>query len=334
MNRFDVGLSAVLLSAAVTVGLVGVGSYTLFLLTIAFVYGALASSLDLVVGLTGRISVAHAAFYGLGAYATGILLVRTSLPWWIDVALGVGSVVVVAAVTGGITLRLTGLYFALGTMSVGVIFTQLVELPHLSSLTGGSTGLGNIPRPASLTSDSDFYWIFLGIVVVISATKLAIMTTDIGRRLLAIRDDEELAGTLGVWTIAYKVSSFVLAGAFAGLVGAFYAMFFRYVDPESFSINVSFNILVWLLVGGVRTLAGPVIGAALLWTLPQQVANVNPAYTYIGYGALLVLVVIASPGGILGAVNDAGRWVLKRVLHRHSPRAAPDHLTTVERNPQ
>lgn len=317
MNKFDVVLSSALAAAAVVAGLVGIGAYPLFILTIVFVYAALASSLDLVLGLTGRVSVAHAAYYGLGAYVTGILLVRTTLPWGVDVFVAVVAVTAVAAATGAITLRLTGLYFALGTMSVGVIFTQVVGLPHLSSLTDGPTGLGNIPRPQSLARDSTFYWIFFALLLLVSLTKLTIMGTDVGRRLLAIRDDEELARTLGVWTITYKILSFVLAAAFAGLIGAFYAMFFRYVDPESFSINVSFNILVWLLVGGVRTVAGPVIGAGLLWALPQQVANVNPAYTFIGYGALLVVVIIVNPRGILGVVDDAGRCLFTKAPDRN-----------------
>ena len=172
LDKFDTATAAALCVAAAIAGVAGaLGPYPIYLLTVVFAYAALASSLDIVAALTGRLSFCHATFFALGAYATGVALIRTSWGSPICVALGVGAACAASIVIGIATMRLSGLYFALATMAIAVVFGSVIALPHLAQYTGGAVGLSGVQRPHALRDDGTFYWVFFGILLAVSVSK-------------------------------------------------------------------------------------------------------------------------------------------------------------------
>jgi branched-chain amino acid transport system permease protein len=282
----------------------GGSDYTIYLCTTVFLYATLASSLDLLVGLTGRISFAHAAFYGFGAYATGLSMIHWHLSFPVAALFAIGATATVSFLIGLVTIRVGGLYFALAMTALAVVFVSIIELPKLVWMTGGATGLAGLPYVSYLSGQDTWYLVFMILLAVGLVVKIAVAGSPLGRRMIALRDDEELARTLGVKTNFYKVLAFVIASTLAGVTGAFFAVYFGSLAPGDFDIWVSFSILVWVLVGGAGTLIGPMVGVALLWTVPQQL-NYSPNTNLLIYGALLCTIISFQRGGLMGIL----RWL-------------------------
>jgi branched-chain amino acid transport system permease protein len=313
----------VLIAAGLVAGLLFVavgqpGSYTIFMLTTIFMYACLASSLDLLVGLAGRMSFAHGAFFGIGAYACALTMIHWHLSFPVAALAGVVATALIALPLGVMTMRLAGMYFALATTALGVSFASVIELNNIVGTTGGASGLVGIPAVSYLSTPKQFYLLFLVLLGLGLVAKLAITESRIGSRLVAQRDDEELALTLGVRTNGYKVFAFVVSSGLAGLTGACYALFFGSLAPSDFDIWSSFNVVVWVLVGGAGTLLGPLLGAGLLWTVPQQL-NWNPNVDLIIYGFLLIVVITLRRGGIMGILSSGLRTLRSYLGRRNKP---------------
>jgi branched-chain amino acid transport system permease protein len=312
-----------LVAVGLVVGLVFIevgrpGNYTVFILTTIFMYACLASSLDLLVGLAGRMSFAHAAFFGIGAYACALTMIHWHLAFPVAALAGVVATGIVALPIGLLTIRLEGMYFALATTALGVAFASVIELNSLIGTTGGASGLADIPIVSYLSTSKQFYLLFLVLLAAGLVIKVGISESRIGSRLIAQRDDEELALTLGVRTNRYKVFAFVVSSCLAGLTGACFALFFGSLAPSDFDIWSSFNVVVWVLVGGAGTLLGPLLGTALLWTVPQLL-NWNPNVNLILYGLLLIAVITFRRGGIMGIFSSGVRILRSYRDRRKSP---------------
>jgi branched-chain amino acid transport system permease protein len=302
-----------LIGAGLVIGLIFIevgqpGNYTVFILTTIFMYACLASSLDLLVGLAGRMSFAHAAFFGIGAYTCALTMIHWHLAFPVAALAGVVATGVVALPIGLLTVRLEGMYFALATTALGVAFASVIELNNVIGITGGASGLVGIPIVSYLSTSKQFYLLFLVLLVAGLVIKVGISESRIGSRLVAQRDDEELALTLGVRTNRYKVFAFVVSSCLAGLTGACFTLFFGSLAPSDFDIWSSFNVVVWVLVGGAGTIVGPLLGTALLWTVPQLL-NWNPNVNLIIYGLLLIAVITVRRGGIMGLLSSGARTV-------------------------
>lgn len=306
----------------------GASDYVVFVLTMIFMYSCLSSSLDLLVGLAGRMSFAHAAFFGIGAYLAGLLMIHWHWPFPVAALAGTAGTVVVALPIGLLTIRLHGMFFALATTALGISFISVTELHGLVKTTGGATGLAGVPTEPYLRSPHQFYLMFLVLLALALAVKVAISDSRIGARLIAQRDDEELALSLGIRTNRYKVFAFVVSAGLAGLTGCCFAIFFGSLAPADFNIWASFNVVVWVLVGGAGTLLGPVLGVALLWTTPQ-VLDWDPNVNLILYGLLLILVVTFRRGGIMGLYNGAA-WLVRSRMKRRAPADAEPNPTDIE----
>jgi branched-chain amino acid transport system permease protein len=307
-------LSVVLGAAAVLVFLVAASpsNYVIFIFTTIFMYACLATSLDMLVGLAGRMSFCHAAFFGIGSYAAALAMIHWHYDFAEATVLAALVTAVIALPIGMLTIRLNGMYFALGTTALGISFISVIELPSLSSSTGGATGLVGIPTFSYLNTPDQFCVMFLIALGVILLIKVAVSDSRIGSRLRAVRDDEELALTLGVKTNRFKVFAFVLAAVLAGAIGSCFAVFYGSIAPADFDIWSSFNIVVWVLVGGAATLYGPLLGVALLWTVPQLL-NWNANVDQLLYGLLLIVSIMFARGGIVGLFTRLyrlarGRW--------------------------
>jgi branched-chain amino acid transport system permease protein len=294
------------------------GNYTVFILTTIFMYACLASSLDLLVGLAGRMSFAHAAFFGIGAYICALTMIHWHLAFPIAALAGVVATGIVGLLVGALTIRLEGMYFALATTALGVSFASVIELNNLIGATGGASGLAGIPIVPYLSTPKQFYLLFLVLLVLGLLVKVGISESRIGSRLVAQRDDEELALTLGVRTNRHKVFAFVVSSCLAGLTGACFALFFGSLAPSDFDIWSSFNVVVWVLVGGAGTLLGPLLGTALLWTVPQLL-NWNPNVNLIIYGLLLIVVITFRRGGIMGILSSGVRILRSYRDRRRKP---------------
>jgi ABC-type branched-subunit amino acid transport system ATPase component/ABC-type branched-subunit amino acid transport system permease subunit len=301
------------------------------LVLVAAVFGMLAVSLDLVAGMTGLYSLGHAGLFALGAYATTILY--NDHHWNLFVILpacllGVGAV---GLVLGAISLRVSGLYFAITTF----VFTLVVTVfASDSTFTGGYGGLiGPIfPEfPSWLGwAGQSVIWACLIALLLTTLVVLAIRSSPLYPVLLAIRDAEPFAASAGASTAAVRIGLFGLSAAIAGGAGWLFA-FQGIVSPSQFSWQVSVNILVMVILGGINTTIGPILGAVFITVFPAQV-NINPFWQEVLFGALFVGVIVVFPGGFVGLVRLLGRLVQRRLglAGPAAPRVESEHPGIVD----
>ena len=245
--------------------------YLLTLFDTAGIYAIVVMGLGILLGLAGQLSLAQAAFLGIGAYTSGFLTVNLGWPVWGAMPAAMLLSALVALIVGYPCLRLSGHYLALATIGFGII-TQLV-LINWKKVTNGSDGLGNIPPPhiGSFVFDSygRYYYIVLVAVIICAYVAWRIKTTRVGRALEAIRENEIAARATGIDATRYKIIAFVLAGTYAGLAGSLLAHMTKFISPDSYSFDQSVVFLVMLIVGGSASISGAILGAVLLWFLPE-----------------------------------------------------------------
>lgn len=274
--------------------------YAASMLVYVAVYAILTSSLGLVVGFAGQISLGHAAFFAIGAYTTGILTAKAD--WWSIPAVTVGIVgcAIVGFVLGFILLRLSGYYLAMGTLAFNAVVT--VALVSLADLTGGGTGLAGIPALDLFGWQVDDVSTFAVVAVLAAAAVVAsnamVHDSAAGRALFAIHDDEAMAATVGVDVARAKRAAFTLAAAQAGIAGGLFAHHLRFLAPSDFSIVASVTLVVMVLIGGGARPWGPVLGAAVLTLLPEFITAYED-YSLLITGGLLIVVLVFLPKGLV-----------------------------------
>jgi branched-chain amino acid transport system permease protein len=290
-----------LLLAAALVPVVVRSEYILNTAVLAGIYVILASSLNITNGYTGLFSFGHAAFYGIGAYTAAILATR--LGWGFALTLPAAGLVAAAfgAALALPTLRLSGIFLALVTIG----FQEIAYLVTLNwmGLTRGPMGIPGIP-PAGLfgvelRGNAAYYWLVLALDVLTLFVLSRIVTSRVGRAFVAIREDELAAEASGIPAFRMKVLAFVIATFFAGIAGAFFAHHARFVSADSFRLDETFVILTMLIVGGLGSLAGPVIGAVALVILPEA-SRFLAEYRGVVYGLILIGVILFRPEGVAG----------------------------------
>ena len=282
--------------------------HQLSILVDLLIFGLFAMSLDLIMGYTGMVSFGHAAYFGLGAYGSALVLIHFEPP--IPVALLAGALLagVVAAPVGWFSTRATGIYFAMLTLA----FAQLLYTVAYKwrDLTGGSDGIAGVPRTTlfwggpSLAERRTFYYLVAVIVVLSLLACRALVRSPFGRALQAIRENEHRFVSLGRDSRPFKLVVFVIAAAFAGLAGALFAPFRGFASPEVMFWVLSGQGLMMVITGGIGTLVGPLIGA-MVFLLVQEILSSYTEHWMIFTGAVFVLIVIFLPGGVVGA---ARRW--------------------------
>ncbi|HEX9022194.1 MAG TPA: branched-chain amino acid ABC transporter permease [Nitrospirota bacterium] len=293
---------------AVTVVLVALplslNDYYRDIMTLTGMYIALALGLNIVVGQAGLLNLGYVAFYAVGAYTYAILSTAFGLPFWPGLILGALSAAGFAVLLGLPTLRLRGDYFAIVTLGLGEI-TRIV-LNNWDGLTGGPNGISKIGRPViagyTLHTTLDFYYLILVIVLITVFVMHRLIHSRIGRAWIAIREDETAAEAMGINTFRLKLLAFVLGSAWAGLVGVFFAAKMAFVSPESFTFFESVMILCMVVLGGMGSIPGIVLGAFLLITLPEVFRDFQD-YRMLAFGAALVLMMVFRPQGLLGGIK-------------------------------
>jgi branched-chain amino acid transport system permease protein len=275
-------------------------------LTLAGIYTVLALGLNIVVGQAGLLNLGYVAFYAVGAYTYAILSTRYGLAFWPGVIVGSLSAAIFSAVLGTVTLRLRGDYFAIVTLGLGEI-TRIV-LNNWDSMTGGPNGIANIGRPVlfgyAISSPRDSYLLIFFAVLIVLFGMGRLVRSRIGRAWIAIREDEIAAEAMGINTFRLKLLAFVLASAIAGAAGAFFAAKMAFVSPESFTFMESVLILCMVVLGGMGSIPGTVLGAILLVTLPEVFRDFQD-FRMMAFGIALVALMIFRPQGLMGTVRQA-----------------------------
>ena len=273
--------------------------YSQHVLILVLLYITLGSAWNILGGFAGQLSLGHAAFFGIGAYTAAILASKTALsPWWAVLA-GPAVVLPIALLVGWICFRLRGPYFTLATIAVGEV-VRLVAL-NWSQLTGGAVGVVIRPSVFSGTSKIPYYFIILILASLTVALCHRISRRKLGYYLMAIREDEETAESIGIDTTRYKLIALALSATLTAIAGAFYANYFMFVDPTIvLPLALSVEIVLMAIVGGLGTVAGPVLGAVLLKLSSEIFRNEFSQANLLIYGALLVIVILFMPGGLMG----------------------------------
>lgn len=259
-----------------------------------------ATSLHLIIR-TGHISLGHAAFMGVGAYACVLAVTRFGLPPALGLLAGIAAPALMALIIGPVVLRLTGKYFVLVTFLLGEII-RMVFVEWIS-VTGGSNGIANVPPlHPSLADPVATYYVCLAASVLCVALCARILASEVGRTIDSVRESQAVAECSGVPALRLKVTIFVLACGLVGLQGGLLAFFLRYVDPTSFSMVESLNLVVMNVVGGMYSLAGPLIGTVFIVALPELLRGYVELQR-VFFGIILIVVMAALPGGMVDAVS-------------------------------
>jgi branched-chain amino acid transport system permease protein len=272
-----------------------------------FMWVALAQSWNLISGLTGYVSFGHVAFFGTGTYVAAILITKAAWHWGpASVAGGVGAVIL-ALIIGWPCLRLKGPYFAIAMLGLSEAMRVLVS--YFEGLTGGGSG---ISLPTLYASTQIYYAMFLAAGAVTAAAYL-IITSRFGLRLMTIREDEVAAEAMGIDTARYKLYAFLLSAFAPGVVGGLFARDQGYIEPVAvFPLLITITMIVMTLFGGKGTIWGPVLGAASLFVVEELVWARFLYLHQLLFGAIIVLVVLAMPRGILGVLQQ--RYRLPRTI--------------------
>lgn len=279
-------------------------AYLTHLLILISIYAILALSLNLAMGYTGLFNVGHIAFFGIGAYASALLALKFGLPF----GLAIIAAGMVAALSGWLisfpTLKLKGDYLAIGTLGIAIVIESVER--NWTALTRGPLGLPGISRP--MIFSSLFSYLILAIVVVVLTYIIIrqLTATPFGRVLKAIREDEVAAQSMGKNTIKYQTIVLVVSAFFAGLAGSLYAHYITYIDPSAFSLMEAILVFSMVIIGGIASNKGAVIGAAILILLPEPLRFIGFPSSMLGplrqmiYSAILVLLILKRPQGLVG----------------------------------
>ena len=282
--------------------------YIIHLIIICSLYVSLAISLNLLIGYTGILSVSHAAFYGIGAYGTAILMKTLGVPFFYSVIIAMLITLIISILVGYVLSKVDSDYYALGSFGFNIIVYSLFL--NWSSLTGGPLGIFAIPRPSLfghvITSNTAFLVLTLTTACIVILLSLLITRSHFGRVLRAIRDDEAILAQFHYKSHHYKLLVFAFGACIASVIGSLYATYISFIDPSSFTINESIYILTIVILGGLASLRGSIVGAVVLTLLPELLRFVGlpteiAAQTrVILYGAALIYLMYARPSGLFG----------------------------------
>lgn len=282
------------------------------------VYAMFGLGLNILTGYTGLVSLGHAGFVAIGAYTASLCAVKLGWSFFPSMLFGVVAAGMVGILLGLPTLRLTGTYLSIVTLGFGEIIKMIAM--NWSPVTNGTLGVKNIPKPAvfgmKLTiANHGLYYLVMIILVVCTVFCLVLVKSKTGRALQAIKGDELASVMMGINVTYYKILAFVLSACICAAAGALYATLIGYVDPNTFNFDVSTLILSIVILGGMGTIRGMFLGAAILIALPE-VSRFLMVYRFVLYGVILVVMMRFRPQGILGWKSQLPYKLSKQVLER------------------
>jgi branched-chain amino acid transport system permease protein len=289
--------------------------YHLFQLTMVAVYAIAILGLSLLTGFNGQISLGHGAFYAIGAYTTAILMTAWEVPYWATLPASAAVCALVGLLLGFPALRLGGLYLALTTFALAVAIPQILKYKLFEDWTGGVQGLvidkPDAPFGLPLSPDQWLYLFTLAVAAVLYVVAWNIVRGRMGRAMMAIRDHAMAAEAMGINLATVKTRTFALSAMYTGLAGSLGAIAVQFVAPDSFGVFVSIYLFVGLVVGGVSSIGGTLIGAAFIQFIPNIADKVSKAAPGAVYGVILIAVMFLIPGGVGGLLHGLWRRVAK-----------------------
>jgi branched-chain amino acid transport system permease protein len=276
--------------------------YHLHVLIMAGIFAILASSLNLLLGYTGQLSLGHAAFFGIGAYASALLTLKSGWSFWLALPCAGIAAGLAGWAIGRLALKLRGAYFVLVTIS----FAGVVSLVSINwmDLTNGPLGLPGVPAPElgpwSFRTKRAFYYLVLAAAGLAYLVCRRLVRSRIGRAFVALRENEALAESVGIDGTRYLVLAAVVSAALAGVAGSLYAHYTRFVSPEVFLFSYTVTMVIMVVAGGQGTLMGPIVGALLFTALPEALREaLSWQWQMLAYGVVLIVLVFFLPRGIL-----------------------------------
>lgn len=280
--------------------------YLLRVVTTAAIYAIAAYGLNIILGLTGQLSLAHGAFFGVGAYVVGLLTTDYDWSFWAAFLVAIVATTVLGYVSGLIALRTQGAYFAIFTMALG--FLIFIVVTRWESVTHAQSGVSGVKFPENIgpidfTKPTTMYYFVLLFLAGAAYTTHALLRSSAGRSLVAIRTSEDLAKSIGVNVAVSKQLAFTASATIAGLAGGLFASLNGFIGPDSAGIDRTFEILLFLLIGGMGTVMGPIIGSLVVAFLFETLQDLE-TYRFIVLGPIIVLLVIFAPRGIVGYLNE------------------------------
>ena len=292
MARWWMPIVLILLGAVAPLAISG---YWLRLITFIFMWIGLAGSLNLLTGYTGYLDFGHVAFFGIGAYTTGVLMVKLGMPFFPAMFIGAIFASILALLVGIPTMRLRGAYFAIAMLAFAEAMKQVAL--EFEGITGGGNGL-SLPI---YTNYPFFYYMMFSVVLLIIGTTFWFEKSKFGKALMAIREAELAAEVSGVNTFYCKLIAFGISAFTAGMIGGIYAYWMTFLYPgDAFNVLLTVRMIIMAFLGGAGTLLGPVIGAAFLAAI-EEILWAEFKYTYlIIVGFIVVLVVLVLPRGLMG----------------------------------
>lgn len=285
--------------------------YILQILIMSCLFATGALSLNLILGYTGQASLAHGAFFGIGAYGVAILTTTYGWSFWAALPVAALSAAFIGLIVGIPALRTRGAYFAIATLCLGEIVVLIAG--NWTDFTGGHNGIVGIKPPDAIpipmlgeisfqSQTSQYYLVLVFLLFTIFFMHRLVYSLK-GLTFMAIRNNEVLAEAVGINTTKAKLLSFVVANFFAGLSGGIYASLISSISPSVASLKITFDFLLYLLLGGAASLAGPILGAFVLPVLTEYLQFLK-SYQMIVFGVLLVVVIIYFPRGLMGGITN------------------------------
>lgn len=309
----DYAILGVVAVAAAILPKVMHNQYYLTVFIIIGINAILVIGLNLLMGYAGQISLGHAAFYALGAYFSGVLTTTYEFSPVGAAAVAVAATALVALVVGIPTLKLEGHYLAMATLGIGIIIQKLIE--EFSDITGGNNGLPGIPPLSiygfSINSDIRFYYFVWITTLVLTALSIHLIHSRVGRACRAIHSSHLAAQIMGINVQKLKVQIFVLSAAYASIAGSLYAHYQKYLDPSTFGFGFSIQLIVMVVLGGLGSVWGGILGAAILNLLSEYITGFT-SYGPIIYGLILVIMVLFIPNGVSGLFASAHALLIRR----------------------
>ncbi len=284
-----------------------VNSFYVDLLSEVLIFGLLAMSIDVLSGYTGLTSLGHAGIFGVSAYVVGYLLAQSVAPFSVAIPAGIIAAILTAALFAIIAIRTSGVFFLMVTLAEGMIVWGIAY--RWSSVTGAENGIRGIPRPPMFQAYWQFYYLVLVVFVVLSVMMYRLVNSRFGLTLKGIRESESRMRTLGYNTALHKFIGFTATGFFAGVAGALYALYNGFVSPAAVDFLKSAEEVLMVIVGGVGTLFGGVVGAAIIVFAENIVSLYTERWTTV-MGLIFVVTILFAPDGLVGN----GRHLMHRLL--------------------
>ena len=283
-------------------------AYLTHLLILSGIYSILALSLNLITGFVGLVAVSHAAFFGIGAYTTALFVTKFGFNFFAALVIGIFFSGLIAAVAGRIFSKFRGDYYTLATLGLNIIIYSVML--NWQKLTNGPLGISAVPHPdffgISFYSSTNFLFLTLMFVAATFLIAHFLVKSSFGRILKAIRDDEGAIQVFGYKAFNYKLTIFVVGSGLAAVAGSLYASYLTYIDPTVFAVDESIFILAIIILGGLASLRGSIVGAVFLVFLPELLrfiglpSEIAAQTRLMLYGAILIFLMLYRPQGLMG----------------------------------